>query len=225
MKPIAILESIQVGTPQRYALPQAEGQRARSWKTSFFRQPSSERRWLATTHLVGNVQADLKHHGTPNQALLLYAAMHYPAWRQELGRPEIGAGGFGENFTVYGLDETTACIGDIYAVGDAHIQVTGPRYPCAKISRRWGIPTLTAQVAKTGRTGWYCRVLQEGWVEPGVPVLLVDRPYPTISVARVNDFGHGRNHDLEAAQELAACPLLPEVWQRLVVQRAMGRER
>ena len=87
MKPIAMLESIQVGTPQRYALPQAEGQRARFWKTSFFRQPSPERRWLAMTHLVGNAQADLEHHGTLNQALLLYAAMHYPAWRQELSRP------------------------------------------------------------------------------------------------------------------------------------------
>jgi len=54
---------------------------------------------------------------------------------------------------------------------------------------------------------------------------LVARPYPTITVARVNDFGHGRDHDLEAAQELAACPLLPKWWQRLVVQRAMGRER
>jgi len=224
MKPIATLESVQVGTPHRYALPEAEAGRERSWETSFFRQPSPERRWLATTHLLGNAQANTKNHGTPNQALLLYAAMHYPAWRQELGRPEIGPGGFGENFTVHGLDETTACVGDVYAVGDAHIQVTGPRYPCIKISRRWGIPTLKARVAKTGRTGWYCRVLQEGWVEPGVPILLVDRPYPTISVARVNDFGHGRDHDLKAAQELAACPLLPEWWQHLVLQRAMGRE-
>ena len=93
--------------------------------------------------------------------------MHYPAWHQELGRPEIGPGGFGENFTVDGLDETTACVGDVYAVGNTRIQVTGPRYPCIKISRRWGIPTLKARVAKTGRTGWYCRVLQEGWVESG----------------------------------------------------------
>jgi MOSC domain-containing protein YiiM len=224
MKTIATLETIQVGTPHRYTLPESEGGRMRSWETSFFRQPSPERRWLTTTHLVGNAQADTKNHGTPNQALLLYAALHYPVWRQELGRPEIGPGGFGENFTVAGLDETAACIGDIYAIADAHIQVTGPRYPCAKISRRWGIPTLTARVAETGRTGWYCRVLQEGWVEPGVPILLVDRPHPEISVARVNDFGHGRNRDVEAAQELAACPLLPDVWQRLVLQRVMGGE-
>jgi MOSC domain-containing protein YiiM len=224
MKPMAILQTIQVGTPQRYVLPAADGGRKRSWATSFFRTPSPERCWLATTHLVGNVQADTKNHGTPNQALLLYAAVHHPAWRQELDRPEIGPGGFGENFTVAGLDEATACVGDVYAVGEAHIQVTGPRYPCIKISRRWGIPTLTARVAETGRTGWYCRVLQEGWVEPGVPILLMDRPYPTITVARVNDFGHGRDHDLAAAQELATCPLLPECWQRLVVSRAMGRE-
>jgi MOSC domain-containing protein YiiM len=202
----------------------AEGGWERSWETSFFRQPSPERRWLSTTHLAGNMQADTTNHGTPNQALLLYAAMHYPAWRQELGRSEIGPGGFGEDFTVDGHDETTACIGDIYALGDAHIQVTGPRYPCVKISRRWGIPTLTARVAETGRTGWYCRVLQEGWVEPGVPILLVNRPYPTMSVARVNDVGHGRDHDLAAAQELAACPLLPEWWQHLVLQRATGKE-
>src|SRR3954453_12989902 len=127
MKPIAMLETIQVGTPHRYTLPESEGGRERSWKTSFFRQPSAERRWLATTHLVGNVQADTTNHGTPNQALLLYTLMQYPAWRQELDRPEIGPGGFGENFTIGGLDETTACIGDIYALGDAHIQVTGPR--------------------------------------------------------------------------------------------------
>ena len=170
------------------------------------------------------MQADTKNHGTPNQAVLVYAAAHYPCWRAELGRAEIGPGGFGENFTVDGLDETNVCIGDVYAVGEAHIQVTGPRYPCVKISRRWGIPTLTARVAETGRTGWYCRVLHEGWVEPGVPIVLVDRPYPRITVARVNDFGHGRDRDVEAAQELAACPLLPEWWQRLVVRRAMGRE-
>ena len=224
MQPVAILQTIQVGTPQRYALAEADGGHERSWQTSFFREPSPARRWLATTHLAGNAQADTRNHGTPNQPVLLYAATHYPAWRQELDRPEIGPGGFGENFTVDGLDEATVCIGDVFAVGEAQIQVTGPRYPCVKISRRWGIPTLTARVAATGRTGWYCRVLQEGWVAPEAPIELVDRPYPGITVARVNDFGHGRDQDPEAARELAACPLLPAWWQRLVVQRATGRE-
>jgi MOSC domain-containing protein YiiM len=218
------LLAIQVGAPQRYALPDAEDGRERSWQTSFFREPSPQRRWLATTHLAGNAQADTKNHGTLNQAVLAYAAVHYPCWRAEFGRDEIGPGGFGENFTVDGQDETIVCVGDVYAVGEARIQVTGPRYPCVKISRRWGIPTLTARVAETGRTGWCCRVLQEGWVEPGEPVVLVDRPCPGVTVSIVNDFGHRRNRDVEAAKALAACPLLPEVWRRLVVQGAMGKE-
>ena len=151
MKPVARLESIQIGTPQRYALPQGGGQRARYWKTSFFRTPSPERRWLATTHLVGNTQADLKHHGTPNQALLLYAAMHYPVWRQELGRPEIGPGGFGENFTIDGLDEATACVGDVYAVGDAQkrqstgAQARGPDRPSIPVTCERAEATRIAQ--------------------------------------------------------------------------------
>jgi len=217
-----ILRSVQVGAPHRYDNASVGDGPGRRWETSFFRAPSAEPRWLYTTRLDGNAQADTKNHGRPDQAVLLYAAAHYPAWREELGRADIGPGGFAENFTVEGLSEEEACIGDTYAIGEALIQVTGPRYPCTKIERRWGLLGLTARVAETGRTGWYCRVLREGMVAPGMAVAVVERPYPEYTVALTNDFGHSRNTDVEAARALAACPLLPEFWQRLVVQRAMG---
>ncbi|MDQ3693494.1 MAG: MOSC domain-containing protein [Chloroflexota bacterium] len=224
MQPIATLRTIQVGTPNRYMHRESEASAARPWETSFVRAPSPDRRWLYITHLDGNAQADTKNHGKLNQAVLLYAAAHYPWWQCELGRPEIGPGGFAENFTLDGITEATAHIGDTYAIGDARIQVTGPRYPCYKIARRWGIPGLNGLVAATGRTGWYCRVLEEGWIEPGLPLLLVARPYPDFTIALVNDFGHGRNQDSATAEALAACPLLPDFWQRLVVARPAGRE-
>lgn len=217
---VGVLDAMQVGTPLRYGSPTAERPEERQWESSFFRVPSREPRWLYTTHLAGNEQSDKKNHGQPGQAVLLYAAAHYPRWREELGRPEVGPGGFGENFTIAGLSEATACIGDTYAIGAARIRVTGPRYPCWKIERRWGLPGLTARVAATGRTGWYCGVVQEGLVEPDAPVLLLDRPYPQWNVALVNDFGHDRNHDRDTARALAACPLLAGWWQELVVQRA-----
>ena len=224
MKHCGDVLTIQVGRPRRYRPDDARDAAERSWETSFFREPSPERRWLYVSHLDGNTQADTRNHGTLDQAVLLYAAAHYPRWRKELDRPEIGPGGFGENLTVDGLTEKDACVGDTYAVGGAHIQVTGPRYPCVKIGRRWGIPALTGLVAATGRTGWYCRVTQEGWVEPGLPIALVARPFPEITVALVNEFGHGRNRDVAAAHALAACPLLPAWWRRLVVLRASGSE-
>jgi MOSC domain-containing protein YiiM len=224
MAHIGVLQSVQVGTPHRYGTTGATDDMKRLWKTSFFRMPSTQPRWLYTTHLEGNVQADTKNHGRPGQAVLLYAAIHYPIWQTELSLPEIGAGGFGENFTVEGLCEESACIGDTYAIGDAQIQVTGPRYPCWKVERRWGIAGLTARVAETGRTGWYCRVVQEGMVEPGTFITLIDRPYPEWTIALTNSFGHSRNKDLETAQALAACPLLNEWWQQLVVRRAKGKK-
>ena len=67
-------------------------------------------------------------------------------------------------------------------------------------------------------------MLREGWVEPGLPLDLVERPHPEVSVALVNDVANRRNRDVAAARRLAECPLLPEWWQRLVVVRAEGKE-
>jgi MOSC domain-containing protein YiiM len=173
------------------------------------------------------VQVCVKHDEArcpPSQAVLLYAAAHYPRWQRELGRPEIGPGGFGENFTLDGISEATACAGDVYGLGEVRIQVTGPRYPCWKIGRRWQMPELTRLVAESGRTGWYCRVLDEGWIEPGLPLTLIERPYPDFTMALINDFGHFRNHDLATARALAACPAMEEFWRRLVLARATGGE-
>ena len=222
---VGILQSVQVGTPHRYSMESTADSTKRFWNTSFFRAPSAQARWLYTTHLEGNTQADTKNHGQLSQAVLLYAAAHYPLWRAESGLSEIGPGGFGENFTVDGLTEEKACIGDIYAIGEAQIQVTGPRDPCWKIEQRWGIEGLTARVAETGRTGWFCRVVREGMVEPGMSVTLIERPYPEWTVALTNDFGHSRNKDVERAEALAACPLLHEFWQQLVVRGAMRKTR
>ena len=224
MTQVAILESVQVGSPGRYNSPKRGAAERGVWETSFFRSPSPESRWLHLTHLDGNAQADTVNHGKPEQAVLLYASAHYPVWRSELDYPEIGPGGFAENFTVDGLDEETACIGDVYAIGDAQIRVTGPRFPCWKVERRWDIPGLTARVAATGRTGWYCRALREGTITPGSPLTLVERPFPQWSVALTNDLGHGRNRDVEVAQALAKCPLLDDWWGELVVRRATGRD-
>jgi len=212
---VGILQSVQVGKPEWHHILEV-AEKTKRWKTSFFRIPSSQPRWLYRTHLEENEQADKKHHGSLDQAVLLYAAQHYPVWQAELGRLEIGPGGFGENFTVEGLSEQTACIGDTYSIGEARIQVSGPRYPCWKIERRWGIAGLTDRAAATGRTGWYCRVVQEGMIQPGAPILLAERPYPDWTIALTNDFVHRRNHDAEKARALATCPLLNKFWQQLV---------
>jgi MOSC domain-containing protein YiiM len=55
------------------------------------------------------------YHAGPDKAILIYSADHYPAWRAELGLPDLSFGGFGENLTVAGLTEETVCVGDVLA--------------------------------------------------------------------------------------------------------------
>ena len=78
-------------------------------------------------------------HGGPDKAVCVYSADHYADWRIELGLPEMHFGAFGENFTIGGLAEDDVCIGDIWRVGEATVQVSQPRQPC------WKLAPLAAQ--------------------------------------------------------------------------------
>ncbi len=167
----AKLLSISIGTPKPHTDEQG------IWETAFFKEVVTGPIFLGALNLEGDAVFNTKSHGGPDQAVLVYSADHYPIWQTELGQ-ELPHGAFAENLTVSGLDENTVCIGDIYQIGAVQLQVTKVRIPCGKISRRWGIADLTKRVSQTSRTGWYCRVLQEGPIEAGLPVELLERPNP-----------------------------------------------
>jgi MOSC domain-containing protein YiiM len=207
--------SIQVGVPQRMGTPNAPDPLDQEWESSIFKQPVSGPVRLGLRNLEGDAQADLVAHGTPDQAVLLYAASHYPEWRETLGKPEMTFGAFGENFTMAGQTEADVCIGDTYAVGGALVQVSQPRGPCWKLARRNRVPDLHLRVQRNGRGGWYVRVLREGNVEAGMPLTLVERAYPEWTVARVNDVIYRREPDPAVRAALARCPLLSATWRRV----------
>ncbi|MBD1914703.1 MULTISPECIES: MOSC domain-containing protein [Cyanophyceae] len=213
------LVSIQVGLPQTLGTETAADPMDQPWITGFFKQPIAGEVWVGSTHLAGDGQADLKNHGGVDKAVLAYSAEHYPDWRSYLHNSDLPYGGFGENFTVAGQTEAEACIGDIYAIGSARVQVSQPRQPCWKLSRRWRVEDLALQVKANGRSGWYFRVLQEGTVEPGLAITLCDRPYPEWTVARANRIMHHDLGDRAAAIELASCPLLSRNWQEKLLKR------
>ena len=127
---------------------------------------------LRTANLDGDHQADLKVHGGPARAVLVYGAENYATWAEELGR-ELPYGSFGENFTIAGFDQATARTGDIYSVGPSIIQLTELRGPCYKLQYRTETPDMIERVLANGRSGIYARVLQEGRVRVGDAVELL----------------------------------------------------
>ena len=156
------------------------------------------------------------HHGGPQGA----KPKAEVGWRESLNIGEMVHGAFGENFTVQGMLEADVCVGDVFQIGPARVEVSQPRQPCWKLARRWRIKDLTAQVEQTGRTGFYFRVLHHGWVQAGDRFELVERSFPQFTIAHANNVMHHWKEDFTAARELASCPKLSASWKDSLWLRA-----
>jgi len=218
--PPAILFSIQVGAPRSYGFEDAVDAHDKPWTTGFFKTPIEGPVSVGKTNLAGDGQADLVNHGGVDKAVLAYSAEHYPIWRDELRIPEMPYGAFGENLTISGLSEESVCIGDIFRIGTVTFEVSQPRQPCWKLARRWRMHELVRLVVHNGRSGWYLRVLEEGWIEAPTPVLLMERPNPAWPVARANKILHHDKTDLSLALALADVPGLADSWVEELRERA-----
>ena len=209
------LLSLQIGLPQALTSAVPDGQSA-EWVSSIWKSSVESRLRLERSQLDGDAQADLKNHGGPEKAVCCYAAEHYPDWRAALGKTEASFpyGAFGENFTLLGMAEDGVCIGDIYTVGTALVQVSQPRMPCWKLGRRWERPDLPLEVQTRGFTGYYLRVLEPGEVGADDILTLKERPLPDWTVLRVNWAMYVEKNDADLADELSHLALLPEAWRR-----------
>lgn len=190
--------------------------------TAFVKTPTSGPRAIGLLGVEGDAQADHRVHGGPEMAVYAYPAAHYAAWAMEFPEHAAlwGPGGVGENLTIDGLDERTVHLGDIYAIGGATLQVTQPREPCFKFAARFGDPGLPKAMIKTGRSGWYFRVLAPGIVTPGDRVRLVERINADWPVARLNRMIPLVNAGHAEVAALAALPGLGDQWRRRAAETA-----
>jgi MOSC domain-containing protein YiiM len=191
-----------------------------SWKSAINKTNVSGAVHVGLLGMAGDEQADLVNHGGPDKAILAYASKHYEAWNSEFPDKSFEVGGFGENLTVVKLDESSCFVGDIFRIGDCLLQISQPRQPCWKLSGRWNLPKLAVLVQQNGRTGWYFRVLNEGVIEVGMNLELVDRPYPEFSVAWANSVMYAKPRRPEDDRRLAACPSLSESWRTHLEHRS-----
>jgi MOSC domain-containing protein YiiM len=207
------LASIQVGLP--FA-------RADGWTTAYRKKRVTGPVRVRRENLEGDAQANRRFHGGPDMAILAYPEEHYEKWRAELAWPDLTRAAFGENFTVAGASEESACLGDVWRVGTALLQISEPRKPCRNISRFWCRPGLAQRVGRTGRQGFYLRVLEEGIAEAGQEIALVDRPHPLWSVSRAAAARRNAARARGEAADLLKVAALGKDW-RLHLLRTLAR--
>ncbi len=140
---------------------------------------------LTTINLDGDDQADRSVHGGPDKAVFVHPSEHLADWSRDLDDPNLGdpdVSPFGENLSTRGAVENTVNIGDVWAWGEARLQVCQPRWPCQKLTLHRGTPEVGPLMRSTGRTGWYLRVLRQGRV-PSTGSIDVERHPDGVTVA------------------------------------------
>jgi MOSC domain-containing protein YiiM len=177
---------------------------------------------VTTTGLTGDQQADLAVHGGPEKALHIYPSEHYAHWKTAFPEKEAiyKPGGFGENLSTEGFVEQDVCIGDIFAVGSVRLQISQGRQPCWKLNLHSDNPAQAAAFQKTGRTGWYFRVLETGSISAGNTIEVVDRPCPDWKLHEVIQARFNPRLAPDIALALANLEELAEPWRVSFAKKA-----
>src|SRR6266850_1818994 len=204
---MARLVSVNVG------LPRDVEWRGRMVRTAIWKDPVKGRRRVRRLNVEGDGQADLGGHGGEQRAVFVYQIESYRSWEERLGRRDFTHGQFGENFTIEGLPDDEVCIGDRYRIGTALFEVTQPRVTCYRVGIRTNEPQMPALLTSSGRPGFYLRVLEEGEVGAGDPILMISRGPERMTVAEVNALLYLSHHPRDRLERALRIPALSPGWR------------
>lgn len=173
-----------------------------------------------------DAQGDRRVHGGPEKAIHHYPHDHYAVWRAEIGNNPCldQPSAFGENISTTGLNETNVAVGDRFRFGTALLEVSQGRQPCWKLNARFDVPDMAVRVQKTGRTGWYYRVLEEGHAAAGQSMVLVERLSPEWTLHRIWHLLYVDMLNFDQLAIMADIPHLADGWKRYALRRLENRK-
>jgi len=164
-------------------------------------------------NLDGDGQGDTAGHGGEQRAVFVYQIQSYRHWEQHFGRDDFVYGQFGENLTVDGLPDDEVCIGDRYRIGEAEFEVTQPRVTCYRVGLRMGEPELPALLVSHHRPGFYVRVITEGHIQAGDPIVKTRTGPGALTVADTDALLYLPDRDVAKLRIATQIPALSPGWQ------------
>jgi MOSC domain-containing protein YiiM len=144
--------------------------------------------YLTKTGFKEDFQADLLHHGGTNKALFLFSEITYEKINSSFSNnfDMKNMAHFGENLILSHICEKDICVGDILKIGQTKVQITQPRQPCWKLSANTNEKSMTNFIFNSGLTGWYAKVLEEGFICSNDEVILEKRIYENLTIEKLN---------------------------------------
>ncbi|WLR41471.1 MOSC domain-containing protein [Bacillus carboniphilus] len=160
--------------------------------------------------------ANTKFHGGPDRAVCFYSYEHYSMWEREYG-VILPKAAFGENVTAINMHEKDVCIGGVYQLGEAIVQVSQGRIPCQTITKRTTIDL--SRVIDTGYTGFFCRVLSEGVVREDSPIDLLESHPNNVTILYANQVFFHQKNNVKGMERILKVEPLAEVWREKLTKR------
>jgi MOSC domain-containing protein YiiM len=190
--------------------------------TGIYKKPVTGRLALRRLNLDGDQQADLSVHGGPYKAVYAYPSEHYADWRRELPDGDLPWGMFGENFTTEGLREDQLHVGDRLRIGSSIVMVRQPRMPCYKLAAKFQRDDMIERFLRSGRSGLYFSVEQEGEVGEGDSFELISQVSQAITIAEMNRLFFPDKYNRSLLEKAIATTALPEDWREYFLPRLSG---
>ena len=205
--PAPVLLSVNVG------LPRDVPWQGRTVHTGVWKYAVDGPAMVRRLNIDGDGQGDLAGHGGEQRAVMVYQIGSYRHWEQHFGRDDFSYGQFGENLTVDGLADDEVCIGDRYRIGEAEFEVSQPRVTCYRVGLRMGQPELPALLVSHHRPGFYMRVITEGRIRAGDPIVKTRTGPGALSVADTDALLYLPGKDPATLRRALGIPALSPGWQ------------
>jgi len=191
-----IIENIFLGK-----IKDIEDSKGKKYQSSYRKEPIKEDVFVTFLGLKNDTQTDKGHHGGYDKAICVYPKKHYSYFKNTYNI-DLPLCAFGENISISNMEDKNICLGDQYSNGSLILEVSQPRQPCWKISSILNIKKLTSLVVKEAKTGFYFRVIKEGYLYQNKPLELVFRPHEDINIEFINQAHLRRNEkDIERILE------------------------
>lgn len=178
--------------------------------------------FLSKDGFVDDEVGDMVAHGGFNKTLFFISTKTYSKLNELSGAnfSYDTTAVYGENIVVDNIDEGDVCVGDIYLLGDATIEISQPRQPCWKLSANTKIKNMTSIIYNNGLTGWYARVLREGMVSVGDKLTLLERKNPNLSIKELNKIIIDPSSNMVLTKEALECEVLGSQFKKSLEGRS-----